>query len=228
MVEAPPQTEAELLARAEHLAGSTLAEVARLVGKTVPLEMKRAKGWAGTLVERALGATASSRGAPDFEHLGIELKTLPIDARGTPCESTFVCTVRLADIGDVEWERSRVRQKLARVLWFPVQGERHLALGERRLGTPFIWSPTPNDEALLRFDWEELNGVIALGDYDRITGKIGKFLQVRPKAENSRARTPTLQPDGSIIRTLPRGFYLRKSFTARILRHFFPSDVCMT
>ena len=37
------------------------------------------------LLERALGATAEgSKAEQDFSHLGVELKTLPINAEGYP------------------------------------------------------------------------------------------------------------------------------------------------
>src|SRR6185295_12263284 len=98
-------------------------------------------------VERALGATAGSRALPDFPELGIELKTLPVDASGAPLESTFVCTIPLTEIGDVEWADSRVRRKLVRVLWVPVEGERALPVGVRRIAQPLLYALTDADEA---------------------------------------------------------------------------------
>src|SRR5690606_14387983 len=142
------------------LSGKSLGELAELVGLKVPDEMRRAKGFAGTLLERCLGATAGSRAQPDFEALGIELKTLPFDRAGKPLESTFVCTIELSELGDSEWESSRVKKKLARVLWVPVLSERALPLAARVVGTPLLWSPSQEQEADLRWDWEELAGLI--------------------------------------------------------------------
>lgn len=217
----PPASEAELLERAGALAGRTLGEVAAELGVDVPAELTRAKGWVGQLVERALGAFAASRDCPDFEHLGIELKTLPVDRRGRPVETTFVCTVPLREIGEVPWEQSRLRRKLARVLWVPVQGERTLAVAERRIGAPLLWSPDPEQEAALRYDWEELAGLIGRGDIDAVTAHLGRHLQVRPKAAHSRVRRRSIDAEGELRETLPRGFYLRTSFTAAILRRHF-------
>lgn len=217
----PPSSEAELLARAESLAGRTLADLAAEFSLPVPLDLRRAKGWAGQLLERFLGATAASRAEPDFPQLGIELKSLPVDRRGRPCESTFVCTIALTSIGDTEWERSLVRKKLARVLWMPLEGERNIAVAERQLGTPLLWSPDAEDEAALRFDWDELAGIIGRGDVESLTGHVGRFLQVRPKAANGSARRVARDEEGVYFEALPRGFYLRSSFTAGILRKFF-------
>ena len=96
----PPRDEAELLARAEQLAGRTLGQLAGDLGAEVPPDLRHAKGWVGQLIERALGATAGSRAEPDFQHLGVELKTLPVDRRGRPLETTFVCTIALSEVGE--------------------------------------------------------------------------------------------------------------------------------
>lgn len=213
----PPQSAAELLERADALAGCSLGDVAGEHGVSLPLDLRRHKGIVGELIERALGATAGSRAEPDFPELGIELKTLPVDDRGHPCESTFVCTITPAEIADVEWETSRVRRKLARVLWVPVQGSRDLAVPVRRIGAPLLWSPSPEDERDLRFDWEELAGLIGRGEEERITGHLGRWLQVRPKAANASARRRGFDSEGAVTQALPRGFYLRARFTARLV-----------
>jgi len=217
----PPRDINELLGRASALAGRTFSELALEFGIPVPGDLRRAKGWPGQLMERVLGADAQSRAVPDFEHLGIELKTLPVDRTGHPLETTFVCTIPVAAIGDVEWQASRVRRKLDRVLWVPIDGERRIPVGERRVGTALLWSPSAEEEDDLRFDWEELAGLIGRGEVESITGHLGKYLQVRPKARDSRARRRGVDSEGVSYAVLPRGFYLRTAFTARIIRRHF-------
>jgi DNA mismatch repair protein MutH len=218
---APPESLKELMGRAEELSGLTLGVIAERFGRTPPPDLKRHKGWVGELIERALGATAGAKPAPDFEGLGVELKTLPVDATGRPYESTFVCSIPLSEIGEVEWEASRVRRKLSSVLWVPVEGERWKAPGDRRVGTPLLWSPSADELGALRFDWEELAGRIGRGELEDITAHLGHVLQIRPKARDSRARRNGLDADGAPTLALPRGFYLRATFTRAILaRHF--------
>jgi len=214
---AAPKTERELGLRAEALAGVTLGELAGRLGRPVPADLKRAKGFVGELVELGLGAPAKSRSGPDFADLGVELKTLPVDRRGRPVESTFVCTIPLLRVGDLEWEDSPVRAKLARVLFVPVEGERERPVAERRLGTPLFWSPSAEDERDLKFDWDELSGRIGRGDVESITGHLGRYLQVRPKAADSHARRRAVDAEGVAFAALPRGFYLRALFTERIV-----------
>lgn len=217
----PPASEAELLRRADELSGRTLGEVAARFGRVAPRDLRRSKGWIGQLLEAALGATARSRALPDFEALGVELKTIPVRRDGVPCESTFVCTIDLVGITTTDWESSLVKKKLSRVLWIPVEGERDVLVERRRVGTPLLWSPNNEDMAALRFDWEELASVIGRGDVESLTGHLGRYLQIRPKAADSRSRRRGVDEDGIPIATLPRGFYLRATFTAKLLAEHF-------
>jgi DNA mismatch repair protein MutH len=214
---APPASEDELLLRAAELAGQTLLQLATQLGSEVPLESRRAKGWAGDLCERALGGTAMSRPLPDFEALGVELKTVPVNRVGRPLESTFVCTIALNDVDRIEWLNSRTRSKLKRVLWLPILAERDIPLSERVIGSAFLWSPSAEEEAALRWDWEELAGLIGCGRIDEVNGYMGKFLQVRPKAARGSSRRKMRSIEGALEEVLPRGFYLRQCFTGMLL-----------
>ncbi|NIR59038.1 MAG: DNA mismatch repair protein MutH, partial [Gammaproteobacteria bacterium] len=70
------------MARARALAGETLGALAGGAGVAVPTDSRRSKGWAGQLIESHLGATAGSLSEPDFQLIGVELKTLPVSANG--------------------------------------------------------------------------------------------------------------------------------------------------
>ncbi|WP_437552855.1 DNA mismatch repair endonuclease MutH [Sorangium sp. So ce367] len=213
----PPRDEAELRCRAAALAGLTLADLARALDCAVPRGGVRTKGAAGALVERALGATAGSTSRPDFPHLGIELKTIPVEVTGAPQESTFVCSISLSDADRAEWETSRARAKLACVLWVPIIAAPGRPSEERRLGAPRLWRPTDAQERVLRADFEDLMGLIGIGAVEALTAHAGRWLQVRPKAASGRSRTLAFGRDGEMIAALPRGFYLRPSFTGAIL-----------
>lgn len=216
-----PESQDALLAQAQQLAGYTLGELASLAGLPIPPDLKRDKGWIGVLLEIWLGASAGSKPEQDFAALGVELKTIPIDRQGRPLETTFVCVAPLTGNSGVSWETSHVRHKLKRVLWIPVEGERAIPLAERRVGSPLLWSPNEEEEQQLRLDWEELMDLIVLGEVERITARHGEVLQLRPKAANSKALTEAIGARGEPILTLPRGFYLKKNFTAALLaRHF--------
>ena len=215
-----PQTLEQLLSQAQSIAGLTFGELADELHIPVPIDLKRDKGWGGMLLERALGATAGSKAEQDFSHLGVELKTLPINAEGYPLETTFVSLAPLVQNSGIKWENSHVRHKLSCVLWMPIEGSRHIPLRERHIGAPIFWKPTAEQERQLKQDWEELMDLIVLGKLEQITARIGEVMQLRPKGANSRAVTKGIGKNGEIIDTLPLGFYLRKEFTAQILNAF--------
>lgn len=217
----PPATEQELYNRAINLAGYTLGELAQHASLPIPKDLKRDKGWVGMLLELYLGASAGSKPEQDFPHIGVELKTIPVDSSGKPLETTFVCVAPLTGNSGITWQTSHVKHKLERVLWIPIEGTRTIPLPQRRIGSALLWSPDEKEEEQLRNDWEELMDLIVLGKVENITAKHGEVLQIRPKAANAKALTNAIGENGQPILTLPRGFYLKKNFTAALLsRHF--------
>lgn len=214
------QTEQELLTKAQWLAGFTLGEIAEMLNIPIPPDLKRDKGWVGILIETALGAKAGSKAEQDFAHLGIELKTIPVNSQGLPLETTFVSLAPLTQNNGITWESSHVKHKLSRVLWIPVEGERTIPLHQRHIGQPILWSPTAEQNFRLQQDWEELMEMIVLGKLNRINAKLGEVMQLRPKGRNNRSLAPAIDQNGEFIHSLPLGFYLRKAFTAEILQQF--------
>lgn len=212
---APPRDLAELLERAAALAGRTLGWVAQQHRVAPPKDPRREKGWSGRTLEIALGATAGSRAEPDFPHLHVELKSLPVDARGRPRESTYVCTASLDPGALGSWRDSWVRRKLSTVLWVPLIGAEHPV--DRVVGSAVLWSPTLDEERALCEDFTDLTTLISLGLLWQIDGRRGKVLQLRPKAADGSQTTWALDEDAEWVADTPRGFYLRPAFTGAIL-----------
>lgn len=171
----------------------------------------RAKGKVGELLERLLGATGGPFARHDFPELGVELKTVPVDPPASPRESTYVCKVSIDDAENAIWEESWARKKLQKVLFVPI------VFPERRVGRAILWSPDAQEEAILKADFEDAMGTIALGGIEGLSAHAGVALQVRPKARDGKKRALVLGPERELIATVPRGFYLRASFTAKIL-----------
>ncbi|NQY63022.1 MAG: DNA mismatch repair endonuclease MutH [Alteromonadaceae bacterium] len=215
-----PTSEAELTTRAHALTGLTLGELAAQAGIVVPESLVREKGWIGLLLEKILGASAGSRPEPDFPQLGIELKSLPIDRYGKPLETTFICVAPLIGLVGASWKTSHICNKLARVLWVPVISERNMAIADRIICSPFIWSPSAEEENLLALDWQELTDMIVLGEVEKINGKHGQVLQLRPKAANNKAKTQAFDRHGKSFTTLPRGYYIKTHFTQMLLNKY--------
>ena len=220
----PPESEAELLSRCRTLAGKSLGQVAAELNVAVPGSRARAKGWAGQLIERYLGASAASQPEPDFISLGIELKTIPVNRQGRAKESTFVCMAPMTVAPGLRWLDSTVRHKLNRVLWVPIEADPGIMPSNSRTGNAFLWSPSPEQARVLEQDWQELVEMLCFGEFDKVSAKHGKYLQIRPKAASSTSLVRTTLAGGESGLTLPRGFYLRTRFTNMLLKKYLSAD----
>lgn len=163
-----------------------------------------------------MGATGGSAAVHDFPALGVELKTIPVSAELRPRESTYVCTIALGEADRAEWDTSWVQAKLSHVLWVPIVMAEESA--PPRVGHPVLWKPTGAQLAVLAADFEEIMGAIALGGIERLTARTGRWLQVRPKGATSKDRTWAVAAEESWVTTVPRGFYLRTTFTGALLK----------
>lgn len=217
MVIPAPATEPELLERARLLAGKTISRVAAELQLIAPPDQTRNKGWTGQLAEMYLGATASTLSEPDFQLIGVELKTLPVNRLGNPAESTYVCTLALDLTTGTTWESSVVKNKLSRVLWLPIESDQTIPYTHRRFGTAILWSPTPDQEAVLKNDWEEIMDLVSTGNLDKVSSSLGRYLQIRPKAANAASLGNSYSSEGIPNQSLPRGFYLRSLFTRSVI-----------
>ncbi len=206
----------EIVVRARSLAGATVGALAARLGRSAPGGGASTKGRVGELVEVALGATGGSGArVVDFPEHRLELKTIPVTSDLRPHESTFVCAVDLRD--EVDWPEAWVRAKLSKVLFVPVIGERTTPLARRTLGEPVYWEMSAAQEEILRADYDDIMGLVGVGRVEEISAHLGRYLQIRPKARDGNVRTVARGPEGEPIPTVPRGFYLRPSFTRALL-----------
>lgn len=215
-----PKTEKELIDRANLMQNKTLLELATELNCNLPENLKHNKGWVGQLVESYLGADAGNQSLPDFIHLDIELKTIPVNDEGYPLETTFISFAPLLPETGLTWEKSAVYQKLKKTIWVPIQGNKEIPLAHKKIGQPILHSLTEIENQQLKTDWLELTEMIALGHVQQIKAHYGQYLQIRPKAANGKALTQAINEDGDLIYTRPRGFYVRKNFTSQLLNSY--------
>lgn len=208
-----------LLAKAYALTHMSVGELARQLQFTIPNDTRTTKGFVGQLLEIALGTTSGNKPEPDFADLGIELKTIPVNLKGDPMESTFICSAPLTKTLGLTWEESLVYKKLKQILWIPIiTAQKSQPFIDRKIGRAILWSPNLEQEQTLQTDWEELTEMISLGQLQNITANHGTYLQLRPKAAHSKVLCKAIGESGEPILTLPRGFYLRTLFTKKILK----------
>ncbi|NQY42699.1 MAG: DNA mismatch repair endonuclease MutH [Legionellales bacterium] len=214
----PPDSISSLENKCNIIAGKTIGQLAKEHSSLVPKDLKHYKGWVGQLLEDVLGAYSGSKPVPDFEHLGIELKTIPISNKLKPLESTYICTINMQNIERESWDNSLVKKKISHILWVPIISTFE-NISERIIAAPIFWKPSITELATIERDWHELMEYFSLGNIEEIHGRLGTFLQVRPKASNSKSRRKAINHVGEMYDTLPRGFYFRASFTETILKN---------
>ena len=117
------------------------------------------------------------------------------------------------------WITSQCYAKLKRLLWIPIEGDTTIPYPHRRIGRGFIWSPNAQQESILSTDWNYLTLQISTGQLETLDARVGTYLQVRPKAADSKSLCFGYDAEGNKIQTLPRGFYLRSSFTQLLLNN---------
>lgn len=215
----PPQSPEALLERCRMIEGMTLGQLALAQQMDISLDPRQSKGLVGLLLERTLGATAGQQAKPDFLDLAIELKTLPIGRHGVPVESTYVTRIPLLTIHQQQWLTSTCYIKLRHVLWVPIEADDQIPWLHRRIGRSFLWSPSADDFQILKTDWELLTNMIAMGQLEDLDARVGTYLQVRPKGMDGRALAQAYDREGNLIKTLPRGFYLRRLLTTQIWKN---------
>ncbi len=201
----------ELLARARAFAGYAVGDVdvdARAFG---------GKGAVGMRLEAALGLKPVHDDVDDPIG-GVEVKTLPFRLRDDGAkvtEATFVTSASVPMLMHETWETSRVKKKLSCVLFIPIETT------SQRIGTAFLYTPPPDDEAVLRADWEDLADLVTQGLGFAIRSQRGAVLHLRPKAKDASVTTATTTADGDDVVLRPQGFYLRARFTEGLLRAAF-------
>lgn len=207
----------ELLAKAQELSGLSFFQLAQCLNLAVPTQTTHAKGWLGQAVEKYLGASSGSLPQPDFPELSIELKTVPVDKNARVLESTYVTVLSLLSDLEYDWQSSVCYKKLQNVLWIPVEGEKNIPFHQRRIGQARLWSPNEQQYLVLKQDWENIMEMVVTGKVEKLNGSIGHYLHVRPKAANASVITDSFDEDANLIKTLPRGFYLRTRLTNQIM-----------
>lgn len=215
-----PQSFETIIERLNLIVGKSITELAKSVNVDVPISPLHGKGFVGELLEILLGATAKNQSIPDFPKLGLELKSIPVDSEFKVLESTFLCHAPLSDIRNLTFENSSVYAKIKRVLFVIVNGQRDLGFEHRRVLGYFFYSPGKEELDTLKQDFNELYEMVKTGLVEEINARLGHIIQMRPKGANGKALTECTGPDGKIIKTRPRGFYIRRKHTQKLVDNF--------
>lgn len=218
LITPPPKSFEELGNSLNKIEGKSLSELAKIANLPLPISPLHGKGFTGELMERMLGASASNLPIPDFPELGLELKTLPVSNELEPLESTFLCHAPLSNVRNLTFENSALYSKIKRVLFIVINAQRDQDFSQRKVLGYFYFSPNEEQLNQLKSDFNELYELVKTGNVEKINARMGHIIQMRPKGANGKALTECIGPDGNMIKTRPRGFYMRRSFTKMILK----------
>lgn len=190
--------------------GRTVAEIARGLG----IEASTAKNAPASVVRRILGVPG--RGKPaDPEWIGVEIKTVPVSPAGAPWESMSFPAFRHLEVADQDWDDSDLLARLSRLLLVPlVRQNRVDPIMSARLGRARFWSPTVDQLAGIRVEWEMFRDAIRRGGSDQLPpASATRYIHVRPKDKRA---TPTDPAPGGLWLTR-KCFWLNGDFVREIL-----------
>lgn len=201
----PPLDRSRALARLEHLVGQDLRPLADVYGITVWQGDRRNKGWAGQVVEQYLGQSPNSDHGADFGTW--ELKVVPLvvraDGQVRLKETMAITMFTAAELETRDFEESHLVEKLGRTV---VVARSYEGPEESRSLVCAVAPFDLDDEELraqIREDYEEIRWVVREQGAYALSGRIGRWIQPRPKG------------NGSWQAGL--GFYARKPLVARML-----------
>ena len=214
----------ELQERLDLIVGRTIAELAILAKVPIPKHNKSAKGLAGQLVEIFLGAHAGNLAKPDFPHLGIELKTVPINFKCSPIASTYVCMANLHPRRFVPFKESTLYHKIRSLLLVFLLTTTSMPIWERVVAGYCFYEPEPHIMQQIEVDYNEFQELILLGNTSKIDGSYGNILQMLPKGANANDTVLVRNEESETIATMSRGYYLRNSFTKNVIQRYWYQD----
>lgn len=191
-----------------------------------------AKNAAASLVKRLLGVSIGDKRALELASVGVKPKTVPV-GRETfkPFEAMSFPTMDLAALVEEEWEESELRSDLDCLLIVPIVGDdKKQPYMKRRLGRPFFWVPTPEEERGIANEWRQFRDEVregraqyrrtARGRSSRLTrASSTEFIHMRTKGRDGR-------DDGRDQRGKPTQklcFWLNQRFVERLLENQFES-----
>jgi DNA mismatch repair protein MutH len=145
-------TEKHLLERAKELKGKLITDLVN--GKL----QDQGKGAIGNIIEReGFGVANNNDAKPDFPHLGIELKALPLkknsNGKLSVKERTKICSINYQELVEEKWTDSHARVKLKKILFiFYVHDATDLL--RSKIVDHFLFELENNDEPLIQSDWQ--------------------------------------------------------------------------
>jgi DNA mismatch repair protein MutH len=207
----------DLLRVYTEIQGIPFRELAETLGYDITKDPKSMKSAAGDIAEMVAGKKPDSLPQADLTQFDIEVKTVPLDLLGYPRENTKITAVNYSSLLTEEWAMSHVYEKVRVVLFVPIVKEDTRRPDSWYVRSPFIWMPSHDQLAVIREDWETIQGMVQSGG--QLTAKVGQYLIANTSGQGKGRDDRTYQlADGRTIPVKTRAFFLRKTSVAEILQ----------
>ncbi|QJC30583.1 MutH/Sau3AI family endonuclease [Enterobacteriaceae endosymbiont of Neohaemonia nigricornis] len=202
-----------LILKLKLIIGYSITDIAKFLNYPIPINIKYNKGFAGQLIEYYLiGRHINNKYHQDFEHLGIEIKTITINKNFNVLNDSYICTCSLFKNNNMFWNTSILYKKLSIILWIPIiTNSINTPLKERIIGHPKLWSPTVDEKKILYKDWYNLIQLLILGQIQELNNYYGSILIIKNKS-NKKQNTKFIDYLGNVCYTSPKAFFLKKTF----------------
>lgn len=173
------------------------------------------KALAGRVVKRLVDRVADLGGVRC-------VRTLPLDDRGRVREPTKICRIDFDALVATPFPGSECRQLLERILFVPIEKPSVDDPSYWHLHEAFGWTPSSDVWAVLEGDYERIRDLARRGRADDLSSSVasghGEFLIPKTAGRDSRDVREYVDAQGHRASARVRGFYLRNSFTATLVR----------
>ena len=212
-----PYDAESILRYAKRLEGRTLREV---TGVEELADPRRRRGSFGNAVEEHyFRYDINSDSHPDFDKVGLELKTTPVkrNARGelVAKERLVLTMIDYMNVVDEDFEHSHLLEKASDILLITYLYEPDVSPLDYVIEAVVRWGIPDEDLPQIRHDWETVVAKVRSGHAEDISGSDTLYLEACTKAANSSVRRE--QPF-SDVPAKPRAWALKSSYMTTVQR----------
>lgn len=181
---------------------------------------KMKKGASGLIVENLLGIENNNRDEADLPQIGCEIKILPLqknrDGSIKAKEPTAIQMINYCEVARETWETAKIRSKINLTFWVvylaKVDGKPKRQ-DEYIIVDYFLDHPSDVQNGIFKTDWEEIQSYIRRGDADKLSCRMGVYLEPKTKGASNQDKTDAPDGKGGITRARRRAFYYKKNYT---------------
>lgn len=176
---------------AAKLVGKSLADF----GVTEEMVNIKDKGHFGTVLEREFLKInpGNKPGVPDIPEAGVEVKTTSLkrlkDGTLTGKERLKLSSLNFDEIKHDQWENGLVKRKNSLILLIAKEADANPAI-RQIVRLVKLWSFPPEDEPILRNDWETIKRLVIDGREEDISGGVTDYLEASTAGEGGQGGDP--------------------------------------